>query len=213
MPVVTAAATARVMKLFFSRGACSLSPHIVLREAGLPFDLERVDLRTHLTEKGTDFDTINPKGYVPTLQLDDGSVLTEGPAIVQYIADQKPDARLAPPNGTLGRYRLQEWLTFIGTELHKSFSPLFDAATPEETKKLSLEKIGKRLEYVSQQLGEKQYLLGDDFTGPDAYLFVMLLWAKGKGPDVSRWPNLGAYFDRIRARPAVTAAFDAEGLK
>lgn len=201
------------MKLFYSRGACSLSPHIVLREAGLSFDLERVDLRTHLTEKGTDFYTINPKGYVPTLQLDDGTVLTEGPAIVQFIADQAPAAKLAAPNGTMARYRLQEWLTFIGTELHKAYSPLFRPDTPEEVKKAQLDRISKRYAYVAQELGQKPYLLGDDFTGADAYLLVMLLWSKGKGPDVSAWPNLAAYFDRVRARPGVKAAFEAEGLK
>ena len=201
------------MKLYYSRGACSLSPHIILRESGLAFDLERVDLRTHLTEKGTDYYSINPKGYVPALQLDDGSLLTEGPAIVQYVADQKPEAKLAPANGTLERYRLQEWLTFIGTEIHKSYSPLFNPATTEDAKKANLEKIARRLDFVSEKLGDRQYLLGDHLTGADSYLFVMLLWAGGKGPDLSKWPNLGAFFTRVKGRPAVKAAMEAEGLK
>lgn len=201
------------MKLYYSPGACSLSPHIVLCESGLKFDLERVHLKTHETAPGVSFYGVNPKGYVPTLQLDDGQVLTEGPAIVQYIADQKPESKLVPAAGSFERYRSQEWLNFISTELHRSFSPLFNAATPEPTKQAMLEKLNTRFEFVAKSLEGKQYLMGDHFTAPDAYLFVMLLWTRRTGPDTARWPALKAFYDRVLARPAVKAAMDAEGLK
>lgn len=200
------------MKLFYAPGACSLSPHIILRETGLKFELEKVDIRAHKTEKGTDYYSINPKGYVPALQLDNGQVLTEGPAIVQYLADQKPEAKLAPAAGTLERYRLQEWLTFIGTEIHKQYSPLFNPATPEDAKKLAIEKIGKRLELIAQSLAGKQFLVGDQLTGADTYLFVMLNWSRRMGPDIDQWPALKSFFERLSARPTVKAALEAEGL-
>ena len=198
------------MKLYFSPGACSFSPHIVLREAGLPFQLEKVDLKTHKTAGGADFYAVNPKGYVPALQLDDGQVLTEGAAIVQYIADRNPESKLAPAAGTMDRYRLQEWLTFIATELHKAYSPLFKATTPDEVKLAQKDLIGRRLDYVAKHLGGKQYLMGDVFTAADAYLFTILRWSKGVNIDLGKWPTLRPYMDRISARPAVAGAIEAE---
>ena len=198
------------MKLYFARNACSLSPHIVLREAGLPFELERVDTKTHKTRSGIDFYSINPKGYVPALQLDDGQVLTEGPAIVQYIADLKPESKLAPAPGTMERYRLQEWLNFIGTELHKQFSPLFSATISEQMKQQLKEKIAGRFDYVSKHLEGRQFILGDTFTAADAYLFTIVSWSKFVEIDLSRWPSLKAYIDRVAMRPAVRAALEAE---
>ena len=198
------------MKLYFSPGACSLSPHIVLREAGLPFQLEKVDLKAHKTAGGADFYAVNPKGYVPALQLDDGQVLTEGAAIVQYIADRKPESKLAPAAGTMERYRLQEWLTFISTELHKAYSPLFKATTPDETKLAQKDLIGRRLDFVAKHLDGKQYLMGDVFTAADAYLFTILRWSKGVNVDLGKWPTLPPHMDRISARPAVAAAMEAE---
>jgi glutathione S-transferase len=198
------------MKLYFSPGACSLSPHIVLREAGLPFELVRVDLRAHKTKDGDDYYAINPKGYVPALQLDDGSLLTEGPAIVQYLADRAPEAKLAPPNGTLERYRVQEWLAFIGTEVHKSFGPLFYPQTPEETKQALRERIGKRFSLIDQALADKPYLTGETFTVADAYLFVMTRWTAVTQIDLAAWPHLAAFAKRVEARPAVQAALEAE---
>jgi glutathione S-transferase len=200
------------VKLYYTPGACSLSPHIVLRESGLKFDLEKVDLREHKTEKGADYYQINPKGYVPALELDGGQVLTEGPAIVQYVADQKPEAKLAPAAGTIERYQMQGWLHFIGTEIHKAYSPLFYPTTPEEVKKSNLERIGKRFEFIAKHLEGKQYLMGDHFTAPDAYLFVMLNWSRRMGPDMGQWPALKALFERVSNRPAVKAALEAEGL-
>lgn len=199
------------MKLYYSPGACSLSPHIVLEEAGLPFDLEKVDLRTHKTEKGEDFYAINPKGYVPALRLDDGALLTEGPAITQYLADLKPETQLAPAAGTLPRYRLVEWLNFIATELHKQFGPLFHGPSPE-VKSATVAKLKDRLELVARSLEHQPYLMGERFTLPDAYLFVILRWAKRLAPEAFAVPGLAAYFDRVGARPAVQAALKAEGL-
>jgi glutathione S-transferase len=198
------------MKLYFTPGACSLNPHIMLREAGLKFDLEKVNLGTHKTEKGADFYGINPKGYVPALQLDGGQLLTENPAIVQYIADQKPELKLAPPNGTLERYQLQEWLAFIGTEIHKAFSPLFNPNIPEADKKAVHDRLGKRFEFVAKSLEGKQFMMGGQFTAVDSYLFVMLQWAGNMKVDLSRWPSLKAYHERLAARPAIKAALDAE---
>ncbi|HEY3777260.1 MAG TPA: glutathione transferase GstA [Rhizomicrobium sp.] len=199
------------MKLYYSPGACSLSPHIVALEAGIPLALEKVDLKLHRTERGDDYYSINPKGYVPALRLDDGATLTEGPAIVQYLADQKPASGLAPANGTFARYKLQEWLTFINGEIHKSFGPLF-AGGPEETKNAAREKIAKRLAYVEKELGDKPYLTGDVFTVADAYFFVMLLWAHGQKLDLEPSPKLAAYYDRASTRPKVREALKAEGL-
>ena len=201
------------MKLYYSPGACSLSPHIALAELGLKADLVKVDLREHKTEKGEDYYAINPKGYVPALQLDNGTLLTEGPAIVQYLADLKPEAKLAPANGTLQRYQLQEWLTFINSEIHKAFSPLFNPAITEDAKKASLDKLANRFAYVAKHLEGKQYLLGDQFSVADGYLFVILNWARAKAPATHESPVLKSYFERILARPAVNAAMVAEGIK
>ena len=200
------------MKLYFKPGACSLSPHIVLRELGFPFDLERVDTKAGKTATGQDFSSINPKGYVPTLQLDEGAVLTEGSAIVQYLADRKPEGQLLPPPGSLERYRVQEWLNYIATELHKGFGgPLFANAS-DDTKRQIREAYGKKLDFLSRHLKDRKFLLGERFTVADAYLFTVLSWSKGRGIEFERWPVLKQYFDRIVARPAVRAAMQAEGL-
>ncbi|AOR67945.1 glutathione transferase GstA [Burkholderia stabilis] len=200
------------MKLYYSPGACSLSPHIVLREMGLTFELEKVDLQSKKTESGSDFRSVNPNGYVPLLVLDDGQVLTEGPAIVQYLADRAPEARLAPEAGTMERYRLVEWLNFISTELHKAFAPLFNPKTPEEWKAIVNDLIAARLAYVEKKLGGQVYLMGDNFTVADAYLFTVLSWGKWVGVDIGRWPTLQSYTNRISSRPTVQAALKAEGL-
>ncbi len=200
------------MKLYFSPGACSLSPHIALREAGLSFTLERVDLKTKQMASGGDFRQINPKGYVPALQLDDGSLLTEGPAIVQYIADRVPASKLAPAAGSMERYRLIEWLTYINSELHKGFSPLFNPNTPEDKKDEYRAVLGKKFDFVSQRLGAQSYLLGDTFSVADAYLFTVLRWSRAVGIDPTQWPTLKAFSDRVAARPMVHAALVAEGL-
>ncbi len=199
------------MKLYYSPGACSLSPHIALREAGLAFDLVRVDLATRKTETGDDFRTVNPNGYVPVLILDDGAVLMEGPAIVQYVADQAPGKHLAPENGTLPRYRLQSLLNFISTELHKSFTPLFNPAASEDWKQAARDVIAERLTYLQGQMAGP-YLLGEQFSVADGYLFTVLGWCKYVNFDLSPWPRLGEYLGRIAARPAVLEALKAEGL-
>ncbi|OYD49779.1 glutathione transferase GstA [Acidovorax kalamii] len=200
------------MKLYYSPGACSLSPHIALQEAGLAYTPVLASTKSHKLQDGTDYYTINPLGYVPLLELDSGERLREGPAIVQYIADQVPDKQLAPANGTLARYRLQEWLTFIGTELHKGFSPLFNPATPDDYKPLVRERLLQRLQWVDGQLAGKQYLTGDQFTVADGYLFTVTNWAKPTNLDISGLANLAAYRERVGARPAVQAAMKAEGL-
>ncbi|MCU7374711.1 glutathione transferase GstA [Paucibacter sp. O1-1] len=200
------------MKLYYSTGACSLSPHIVLREAGLPFELVLASTKTHKLQDGTDFYTINAKGYVPLLELDNGERLSEGPAIVQYIADQVPDKQLAPANGSWARYRLQELLNFITSELHKGFSPLFNPAMPEEAKALSRAKLAERLGWVDAQLAGKPFLMGDQFTVADAYLFTVSNWAKMVHVDLSTYTHLLAYRERVAARPAVQEAMKAEGL-
>lgn len=200
------------MKLYYSPGACSLSPHIALHEAGLAFEAIPAPTKTHQLPDGTDYYTINPLGYVPYLTLDDGRSLHEGPAIVQYIADQVPAKQLAPANGTYERYKLQEWLTFIGTELHKSFSPLFAPGTPDATKAASIDRIHNRLKWVEGELTSKQYLMGDTFTVADGYLFTVTNWGQYVGVDLSAYPNLLAYRARVAARPAVQAAMKAEGL-
>lgn len=200
------------MKLYYSPGACSLSPHIALHEAGLAFEAIPAPTKTHRLPDGTDYYTINPLGYVPYLTLDDGRSLHEGPAIVQYIADQVPAKQLAPANGTYERYKLQEWLTFIGTELHKSFSPLFAPGTPDATKAASIDRIHNRLKWVESELTGKQYLMGDTFTVADGYLFTVTNWGQYVGVDLSAYPNLLAYRARVAARPAVQAAMKAEGL-
>jgi glutathione S-transferase len=200
------------MKLYYSPGACSLSPHIVLRESGLAFTPVLASTKTHKLADGTDYYTINPKGYVPLLELDNGERLSEGPAIVQYIADQVPDKKLAPAAGTMARYRLMEWLNFITSELHKGFSPLFNPAMPEEGKALYRNKLGERFAWVNQQLEGKQYLMGEQFSVADAYLFTVAGWGQHVGVDIKPYANLGAFMARMAARPAVQAALKAEGL-
>lgn len=197
------------MKLFYSPGACSLAPHIALREAGLKFETEKVDLAAKKTERGADYWSINPKGYVPALQLDSGEVLTEVSAVLQYIADQKPN--LLPAFGSAERYRALEWIGFISTEIHKGFSPLWKPNTPDAYKAIALENLAKRLQYVESQLGS-QYLTGANFTVADAYLFVVVSWAKYLKVDLTPYAKLRALLDRIAARPAVQAAMVAEGL-
>jgi glutathione S-transferase len=200
------------MKLYYSPGACSLSPHIVLREAGLRFEPVLASTKTHKLQDGTDYYTINPKGYVPLLELDNGERLSEGPAIVQYVADKAPEKKLAPPNGTMERYRLQEWLNFITSELHKGIGGIFNPAMPEEAKALMREKATNRLKWVETQLEGKQYLMGDDFSVADAYLFTVTNWTKHTGIDISGMPGLTAYMARVAARPAVQEAMKVEGL-
>ncbi|GBU14469.1 glutathione S-transferase [Enterobacterales bacterium] len=201
------------MKLYYKAGACSLSPHIILREAGLDFSIVKVDLATKKTESGDDFLAVNPKGQIPTLELSDGSILTEGVAIVQYLADQKPDRQLLPEVGTLARYHALEWLNYIATELHKGFSPLFNPKTPEDFKALTREALAKKFAYVNDSLKGHQYLLGARFSVADAYLFTVMGWAKALKFDLSALTDLNTYLDRVAARPAVDAALVAEGLK
>ena len=200
------------MKLYFSPGACSLSPHIVLLEAGLPFTTERVNIRKKLTASGADFTAINPKGYVPALELDDGAVLTEGPAIVQYLADLAPEKQLAPAAGTAEHYQLIEWLNYIGTELHKSYGPLFNPAAGDDAKTSARSLLAKRFGYVAQVLEGRDYLVGGRFSVADAYLFTVANWAAVVQFDLSAWPALTAYQARIAARPAVQQAMRDEGL-
>jgi glutathione S-transferase len=198
------------MKLYFSPGACSLHPQIALREAGVPFELVRVNLGAHKLADGTDYYDINPKGYVPALELDDGARLTEGAVIVQYVADRNPSAKLLPPAGTLERLRVQEWLHFIGTEVHKQFSPLFNRQLPDEQRENQKRKIAGRFDLIEKQLQATTYLTGDTFTVADGYLYNMLRWTAGTGIDLARWPALKAYFERIDERPSVKAALEAE---
>lgn len=202
------------MKLYYSPGACSLAPHIALREAGRTFDLERVDLATHRTASGRDFTEINPKGYVPVLELDGagGETLTEAQVILQYIADLAPDATLIPVPGTFARYHAQEWLAFISTELHKQFGPLFKPGTPQSVISAQRGTIADRLLYLSDVLGTRGYLMGEHFTVCDAYLFVMLQWCGKFGIDLALWPNIDDYETKLEQRPAIQAAMTAEGL-
>lgn len=200
------------MKLYYSPGACSLSPHIVIRELGLPVELEKTDLGGKKTAKGADFLTINPKGQVPTLELDDGQVLTEGPAIVQYLADRKPEGGLIPAAGSMDRYRVQEWLNHITSELHKSYTPLFNPQAPEEYKTIARANLAKRYRRIDEQLKGKAYLMGDRFTVADAYLFTVTNWARHVGVDLSEFPNLQAFQQRVAERPGVKEAMKAEGL-
>lgn len=201
------------MKLFYATGACSLSPHIVLREAGAKFDVERVDLATHRTANGVDFNTINPKGYVPVLQLDSGELLTEGPAIVQYIADQNPQAKLAPPNGTFERARLQEMLNFISTEVHKQFTPLFNPGASAEVKSAALDKIQSRFKFLEKHFSDgRAYLLGDNFSVADAYLFTIVNWTFFVKISLAEFPRLAAFHQRVAGREKVKETLRAEGL-
>jgi len=202
-----------MMKLYYSPGACSLAPHIVLREGGFTFDLEKVDLGKKQTASGEDYTKINPKGYVPALKLDDGQILTEAAVIVQYLADQKPQAGLAPQLGSMERYRLMEWLNFISTEIHKQFSPLWKPTTPEQTKQFQIELLGKRFDFLTAQLERTPYLTGDKFSVADAYLFTILSWSKLLKVDLGKWPKLGKeYLGRIADRSKVREALKAEGL-
>jgi glutathione S-transferase len=191
-----------VMKLYFAPGACSLSPHIVLRETGAKFDLEQVNNQEKKTKSGADYWGINPKGQVPVLELDN----------VQWIADQNPSAGLIPPAGKPERYRVQEWLNFTTSELHKSFGPIFRPTTPDAYKAISKENLGKRFDWVDKQLAGKSYLMGNTFTVADAYLYTILRWAARVDIDIAKWPNLKAYVDRVTARPKVQEALKAEGL-
>lgn len=200
------------MKLYYSPAACSLAPHIALREAGLNFGLEKVDLKTKKTAADADYLRVNPKGYVPALQFDDGSMLTEVAAILQWIADEVPDKHLAPAAGTMERYRLIEWLNFIATEVHRNMGTLFKAELPEATRSAVAETLTRRLDYVQQQLGSKPFLMGEHFTVADAYLFVVLNWSRWVKFDLAPWPRLGEFTARAAARPGVQAALKAEGL-
>ena len=198
------------MKLYFSPEACSLSPHIVLSELGLPFTTVKVDMKTKKTADGRDYTTINPKGYVPVLELDNGEVLSEGPAIVQYLADLKPEKKLAPANGTIERVRLQEWLNFITSELHKTYSPLFNPDMPEAAKAIFKDKLKQRYALVAKTLDQHDYLLGTHFTVADAYLFVVTRWARHFDIDVTQWSSLAQFMDRVGARAGVKLALNAE---
>jgi glutathione S-transferase len=199
------------MKLYYAPAACSLAPHIALSEAGLPHELVRVDLRTHTLPDGRDYYAVNPKGYVPTLQLDDGSRLTEAAVVLQYIADRKPGT-LAPEFGSAERYHLMEWLNFIATELHKGFGPLWKPNTPDAYKAIVIENLGKRFDYIAPILEKQSFIAGHTFTIADAYLFTILNWTKGLKVDLSRWPALTRYLDRIAARPGVQQALREEHL-
>ncbi len=200
------------MKLFYTSGACSLSPHIVAEEAGIELRLQQVDLKTKTIASVGDFFGINPKGYVPVLELDNGEILSEGTAIVQYLADLKPEKGLAPPAGTFERYRLQEWLGFINSELHKTYSPLFRPDTPAETRAERVAYLNKRYAIVEKRLERCPYLLGAAFTAADAYLFTVTNWAGHVKFDLTPFPNIRAFQERVAARPAVKAAMRAEGL-
>jgi len=200
------------MKLYYSPGACSLSPHIALLEAGLPYDLVKVDVRAKKLENGDDFLKVNPKGQVPVLQLDSGEFVTEGPVIVQMIADQASARNLAPARDSAERYKLLEWLNFITTELHKNFSPLFQPVIPDEVKSFFKERIMGKFKYADSKLAGQDYLMGKQFTVADGYLFVMLKWAERTGLDVSALTNLTAFKDRVAARPKVQEALTKEGL-
>lgn len=200
------------MKLYYSPGACSLSPHIALEESGLPYEAIAAPTKTHQLPDGTDYYSINPLGYVPLLVLNDGRQLREGPAIVQYIADQVPAKKLAPANGTFERAKLHEWLNFIGTELHKGFGPLFNPATPAEYKTMVIAKLGERLKFTDGLLSGQQFVMGDTFNVADGYLFTVTNWAQPLSIDLTPYSNLLAYRARVAARPAVVRAMQAEGL-
>ncbi len=200
------------MKLYYSKGTCSLSPHIALEESGLPYELVAVNIRNHtLVQDGSDYRRISPKGYVPLLQLDNGETLTEGPAIVQYIADQAPGKQLAPANGTWARAKLQEWLNFISTELHKGFSPLFNPQTPEEYKAMARQRLADRLAWVDAQLANRPYLTGETFSVADGYLFTVCGWGPFTGVNIQGLPHLTAFMARVAERPSVKAALQSEG--
>ena len=200
------------MKLYFSPGACSLASHIALSEAGVKFELVKATLQTHTLADGSDYYQITAKGQVPLLELDDGSRLSEGPAILQYIADHAPASGLAPAAGTMERYRVMEWLNFITSELHKGFSPLFNGKMPQEAKEIFAARLKDKFAYVDRQLEGKDYLMGAQFCVADAYLFTMTQWAEGRGIDLSGCPNVEAFIRRMKARPGVQDAMKSEGL-
>jgi glutathione S-transferase len=200
------------MKLYYMTNACSLASNIVLREAGLRFELVKVDRKTRRAADGVDYNEVNPKGYVPALTLDDGEVLTENVAVLQYIADRSPATKLAPAAGTMERYRLIEWLAFINSEVHKSFSPLFRADASDSTKEYSRNNLGKRLDYLQRALGSQSFLMGEQYTVADPYLFVVLGWGVHTGVDIGRWPQLQRHHERVAARPHTREALNSEGL-
>jgi glutathione S-transferase len=200
------------MKLYFAPGACSLAPHIALREAGLGFDLEQVDLRAKQTKPGGDYRAINPKGSVPALALDDGQVLTEAAVILQWIADQKPAAKLAAAPGTMERYRLQEWLNWIATELHKGISPFFNPKASDEWKQILRDRLALQFELLSQRLGGRPYLMESGYSVADSYLFTILRWTRLHNIDLAKWPNITAYMERVGGREGSQAAMKTEGL-
>ena len=199
------------MKLYYTPGACSMAAHIALREAGLDFEVERVDLQGHKTETGADYSAINPKGYVPALKLDDGTVLTEASVICQYIADLRPRRGLAPKPKTPERYRLMEWLNFTASEIHKGLGDFFNPKMTPEWREAKLERLGKRFDYLERALGANQHLMGE-FSIADAYLFTLLNWTNRLQVDISKWPNIQAFKERIAERPAVKKAMKAESL-
>ncbi|WP_435953468.1 glutathione transferase GstA [Dryocola sp. BD626] len=200
------------MKLYYKAGACSLSPHIILRETGVDFSLVKVDLAAKKTEEGDDYLEVNAKGQVPALLLDDGSLLTEGVAIVQFLADKVPDRQLLAPAGSMTRYHTLEWLNYIATELHKGFSPLFNPATPDEFKAITRKALEKKFHYVNEELNDKQWLMGLRFSVADAYLFTVLRWAQALKLEIGDLKNIEAFMERMKARPAVAAALAAEGI-
>ena len=200
------------MQLYFAPGACSLASHITLREAGIPFDLKRADTKTKKLSDGSDYYAINSKGAVPALRLDDGQVLTEGVAIMQYIADQKPDSKLLPKHGTIERYRVQEWLNYITSEVHKTFSPPWNPANEQAVKDYALANLKKKFDWLNTQLTGKKYLTGDNFTVADAYLFTVVNWSNFLAIDLAPWPALKEFQARVAARPKVQEALAAEGL-
>jgi len=199
------------MKLYLSPGACSLAPHIALHEIGVPFNGLKVDLKSHKVADGTDYYSVNPKGYVPLLELDNGERLTEAAVILQYIADRKPGT-LAPAFGSIERYRLMEWLNFVATEVHKQFAPLFYPTTPDATKEAQKAKLASRFDHISKTLSKQPYLTGDTFTIADAYLFTVVNWSGTLGIDLGRWPALQQFQARVAARPGVQKAMKEEGL-
>jgi glutathione S-transferase len=201
------------MKLYFLSGACSLASDIALRDAGLKFELVKVDRRTKRTADGLDFNEVNPKGYVPALRLDNGEVLTESVTVLQYIADRNPAAKLAPPAGSMERYRLMEWLSFISSEVHKQFSPLFRQESPEDTKQYARNNLSVRLDYLQRTMGAKSFLMGEQYTVADPYLSTVLGWGARVDFDIGKWPQLKRYVERIGERPNVIEARAAEGLK
>jgi glutathione S-transferase len=200
------------MKLYYSPGSCALASHITANEAGIPIKLVEVDIPSKTTAGGHDYLAVNPKGYVPAVELDDGEVLTEGPAILQYLADLKPEAGLAPANGPLGRVRLQAALNYVATELHQGYGPLFNPATPQEVRESRSAHLHRRYALIDQELADRTYLFGDDFTVADAYLFTVTRWAKAVGLDLSGYANIQAFQQAVARRPAVQAALAAQGL-